>query len=860
MRLSYRLLCTAIAASVAACGGGEGTKPTPVIPNTPFVSSLTVQPGVSQMEVGDSKAFTVEVRDQNGAVMTGKIPAWASSSPAIATIDAVSGLLRGVAVGSVTVTAVVEGKSGTATSTIIPTAVASISIAPPNGTVFPGQVVALTTTLKDRNGVVVTGRIINWNSSNTRVATVDGSGKLSALSAGATAISATSEGISAALGVVVAVPVGTLAPAITTVSPALLTPGISATINGSNFNVDPASNGVYVSGVKGTVLTATPTELTVTLPTAGLPCQSTKPVNVEVTTVSGTAVAQQTMTVATQRTMAVGASFMVTATGSIACNELPAAGSYVISVFNASRSLNQTASFQLEGSGGGVVASKLSPTDALRSMDIIGPPPSGRGVVDPVVAEQAHEHLTRMERETQIVRRLGSPRNYRRPARSASATPGMSPSAPSFAMIPVPTTVGQNASINFHFNSCMIAQSTLITARVVYVGPRTIVLEDNAGVLATRIDADLIALAKDFEDVSFPLLQNFGDPLAYDRQTDANGRIIMLFTPQVNNQAANLLGFVASCDFYPPSADPQVSASNLAEIFYARSVTDTSPTNTSLNSRNGWKRQMPSTLIHESKHITSYAERFADPLSTLNEETWLEEATAQLASEMYARALHGNSWRSNASYFGTLECELQPTTAGCGGGVFVMGNHFGFLHEFLQRFETKSILSGSDDNDIYGSSWLFTRWLTDTYGGANEGTFLRSIVKNVRTAGVDNVTGPSGKTWPELLSQFTLMLATDDLPNIATPHTETSWNLPAVFAGYNSQWPSFFTAPVPLVMRQGTFGSSFQARMNVLRGGGAMLLKLSGTPAASTQLLDLHAVGGPLSPNSTVGMAVLRIQ
>jgi uncharacterized protein YjdB len=858
MPLRYRLLCTAMAASAVACGGGEGTKPPPVV-ITPFVSTVTVLPGVSQVETSETRTLDVEVRDQNGAVMTGKSPSWTSSNPAVATIDASSALVRGVSVGSVTITATVENKSGVAIVNVTPIAVSSVAIAAPGGTLFSGQAVLLTASVKDRNGAVLTGRAVSWSSSNTRVASVDANGNLSALSAGTTTITALSEGISAATSVVVTAPVGTVAPAIAAVSPALLTPGITATINGTNFGATTANNSVFVSGVQGTVLAATPTQLTVALPTSGLPCQSTQPVSVEVTTVAGTATAKQPMTVATQRNLAVGASFMVTASGNIACNELPAVGSYVISVFNASRSVNQNASFELRGSGSGAVASKLSPSDALRSIEIIGAPPARRSVVDPVVAEQAHDHLTRMEREMEIVRQLGSPRNYRRPARSASATPGMSPSAPSFAMAPVPTTVGAVASINFHFNSCSLAQSKPVSARVVYVGPRAIVLEDNAGVLAGKIDADLIALAKDFEDVSFPLLLNFGDPLAYDAQTDNNGRIIMLFTPQVNTAGVNLLGFVSSCDFFPPSADPVVSASNLAEIFYARAVTDTSPTNTSLNSRVGWKRQMPSTLIHESKHITSYAERFADPLPALNEQIWLEEATAQLASEMYGRALHGNAWRGNASYFGTLECEVRPTTAGCGGGVFVMGNHFGFLHEFLQGFEQKSILSGTDDNDIYGSSWLFTRWLTDTYGGPDEGTFLRTIVKSVTTAGVDNVTGPSGKTWPELLSQFTLMLATDDLTGIAAPHTETSWNLPAIFAGYNSDFPNSRLA-VPLAMRQGTFGSSFLASVSPLRGGGAMLLKLSGTPASSTQLLDLHSIGAPLSPGSNIGMAVLRIQ
>jgi hypothetical protein len=857
MRLRYRSLCTAIVAGVVACGGGEGTKPTPVVPTTPVVTTVNVAPGVLQLETGETKAFSVEVRDQSGALMTGKTASWISSNPAVATIDASSGLVRGVAVGSVTITATVESKSGGAVVIVTPIAVVSMGIAAPTGTVLPGQTIVLVASPKDRNGAVLTGRIVTWASSNPRVATVDANGNVTALSAGTTAISALSEGISAAVPFTVTAPPGTVAPSITSVSPALLTPGITATINGTNFGTTAANNAVYVSGMKGTVLTATPTQLTVTLPATGLPCQSTQPVNVEVTTVAGTAAAKQPMSVATQRTLAVGASFLVTASGNIDCNELPAAGTYVVSVFNASRSVNSAAGFELQGSGAAVLASKLSPSDAVRSVNVIGAPPIRPRVVDPIVAEQTHEHLARLEREAQLVRRLGSPRKYRRPARSVSAVPGMSPSDPSFAMMPVPLTVGTLATINFHLNSCTLAQSKPVAARVVYVGPHAIVLEDNAGVLAGKIDADLIALAKDFEDVSFPLLQNFGDPLAFDSQTDNNGRLIMLFTPQVNSAGANLLGFVSSCDFFPPTADPSVSASNLAEIFYARSVTDTSPTNTTLNSRAGWKRQMPSTLIHESKHITAYAERFADPRPADYEQTWLEEATAQMASELYGRALHGNTWRGNASYFGTLECEVRPNTVGCGGGVFVMGNHFGFLHEFLQGFEQKSILSGTDDNDIYGSSWLFTRWLTDTYGGADEGTFLRSIVKAVTTTGVDNVTGPSGKTWPELLSQFTLMLATDDLPGVAAPNTESSWNLPAIFAGYNSDFPNSRVA-VPLAMRTGAFGSSFVATVNSLRGGGAMLLKLNGPAASTTQLLDLHAISGPL--NSNIGMAVLRIQ
>mgnify|MGYP001793767908 CR=1 FL=1 len=154
---------------------------------------------------------------------------------------------------------------------------------------------------------------------------------------------------------------------------------------------------------------ATATQLTVTVPSAGLPCQATQPVNVEVTTVSGTGVAKQSMSVATQRSLAVGASFMETAAGNIGCNELPAAGTYVISVFNASKLLGITASFELQGLGGGILASRLSPANATRSVNIIHAPPVRRCVVDPAVANAAPAHLQPLDRPHHPRRPPGSP-------------------------------------------------------------------------------------------------------------------------------------------------------------------------------------------------------------------------------------------------------------------------------------------------------------------------------------------------------------------------------------------------------------------------------------------------------------------
>jgi hypothetical protein len=416
--------------------------------------------------------------------------------------------------------------------------------------------------------------------------------------------------------------------------------------------------------------------------------------------------------------------------------------------------------------------------------------------------------------------------------------------------------VGVTAPLKFHYSSCTASGASPVTARVVFVGTHSVVLEDVAGPLAGKIDADLIAMAQEFESISYPQLLNFGNPLANDANTDVNGRLLMLFTPRVNAIGTSLLGFVAACDMYPATQDPSVAGSNEAEIFYARTVTDTTPGSTALNGRSQWRRQMPATMIHEAKHITSYAERLSRG-ATQFEQVWLEEATAQLASEMFGRAIRGNQWRGDATYRETVYCESRPTQAGCAEGVIAMSNHIDFLADYLQNFETKSILSGAEDSDIYGSSWLFARWLVDTYGGSDEGAFLRRLVQTRALSGTANVEAVSGRPFAQLLAEFTLMLAADNLPNVTGPFVEPSWNLPDIFAGFAELGSR---PPTPLAMRQSTGGTLSVSGRNV-RGGGAVLLKLGPIAPGATQLLDLKStLTTPLPSASTVGLAVVRIE
>ena len=822
-------------AALLACGG-DGGRSTGPLEQTRLVRSISIAvPG--RILVGDTLTLAADVRDADGALVTGRALSWSSSDPSIATVSD-SGRVTGVGPGTAEISASADGTKGTTQVLVAAVPVFGVAIVPLATAPIAGQTTALSVVLTDRNGAPLSDRRVSWSSSAPIVGTIDTIGRFQALSPGPTNVVARSEGVADTLAIAVVPPAGSTPPTIGAITPAVLHPGGTAVIDGTEF-LTAATTNVYVAGVPAAVLGATRTQLTIAVPVAGLPCQNALATTVAVATVGGNASMNHLLEVATSRPLAVGESFVARAADGIGCTELPADGSYVVSVFNGSRSPDLTARFALRGSSSGVVAWNGAAAPPL--LEPSAAPERER----PVVAPDAREHLGRLDEDAELVRRLGAPR-----------TPALAPSFARVGTPPVPLTVGQTTTLNFHYGSCSAANTTTVMARVVFLGTKSIALEDVASPLAGRIDADLIAMAREFDTLSYPLLLEFGDPLALDARTDANGRIVMLFTPRVNAAGSNVLGFVAACDLYAPGQDPSVAGSNQAEIFYARAVTDTTPGSTTLDGRERWRRQMPATLIHEAKHITSYAERLARGASQL-EEVWLEEATAQIASELFGRVVHGNAWRGDAGYTPALWCESRPLVAGCAGGVIAMTNHFAFLAHYLQGFEAKSVLSGAEDADIYGSAWLFTRWALDTYGGTSERTFLRSIVQSSGLSGTQNLEAATGRTFPELLAEFSLMLARDDVAGAASPFVEPSWNLPDVFAGYAELGTA---PPVPLSIRESTDGS-IAVTNRALKGGGAVLLRIApGTPGAP-QLLELRASAfSPLNQNSAIGMGVVRVR
>jgi uncharacterized protein YjdB len=176
----------------------EGRSGTAAITVAPVpVGSVSVSPLNSTVVAGTSAPLTATTKDAAGNVLTGRTVTWTSSNSAVATVNATTGLVTGVAAGGpVTITAASEGQNGTATIIVTAVAVASVAVTPPTNSIVTGSTTPLTATLKDAAGNPLIGRTVVWTSSNAAVASVNSStGVVTGVAAGGpVTITATSEG------------------------------------------------------------------------------------------------------------------------------------------------------------------------------------------------------------------------------------------------------------------------------------------------------------------------------------------------------------------------------------------------------------------------------------------------------------------------------------------------------------------------------------------------------------------------------------------------------------------------------------------------------------------------------------------
>jgi len=746
------------------------------------------------------------------------------------------------------------------TATAVPDRAATVTVTPASLQFNAIDATAiLTATVQDRYGNVIAGHPVEWHSFDTSIAEVDNQGVVTARGVGQVDIRAQADTATKLVPVVVD-PGASAGLQITEIMPAVLTPGVQATIKGTGFGATVGGNEVTVAGHAAVVLSATATQLTITVPPRELfSCAPLGQVNVTVKVGAATTFRAHPLAVARQiAPLGVGEYVDLRVDDADrGCIELPTDdAAYLISVYNTSTVHNAGVPYTLRGTAGSMVVAAPARSQATSSTAafpaasrdfrrtaatpaVPGLPTQRRAPIY-TSPEARRVHAALLDANRELIRRHGPP------ARRRAQDPRIATAA-----APLPLTVGAMLDIRIpDVNKNVCNDYKPIRARVVYAGQRAVVLEDSVAPFARMMDRYYEDLGREFEQNMLPVLEEyFGDPFALDSVLGNTGKILMVFSPAVN-EFGNVAGFVTSADFFARSSCP---ASDLAQIFYA--VAPTWGTGT-YGSPSDWLWAIRSTVIHEVKHIVSFAERLARNAAAL-EDNWLEESTARLAEELWGRRIFGNQYLGEAGYRETVFCELRPSWPECAELPYVTVDHFHGVYEYLKAMPELSPLGRQKTNDwtYYGSGWLLVRWALDHLAGS-EAAFVKALVQENSLTGVANLEARAGKSFKEMLGPWSLSLYWDQYT--APLLSIRSWNLADIYNGLQHDIPSVFDVQYPIVGSNIGYGSIDLAESTGVRGGSAKLYRLSGN-RSGTQVLEL--LGYPSGPVAgTLGIAVLRIQ
>lgn len=701
-------------------------------------------------------------------------------------------------------------------------------------------------------GVRVDGRALpadsmqylNWISSNPAVATVNASGTIQGVGPGRTTIYVRSGHTVDSLVTRVQTD---RRPVVTAISPAVLLPGGTVTITGTNFRSTADSQTVKIGGQTGTILAASPTQLTVQVPSTGYPCQPTQQVTVSVTADGEPGFKLHPLRTALQVNLQKGESAQLTSQ-QLDCVETGGGSTarYVLSVINTAASSSNNLRLELSGTAP-IANPQITPVMQLMTTQprAAGPAPASReNPLNPERRKRAEAHERILKLNGEILRKNGRPEPFRRQGANGVSL-----------ALNVPQTVGELVTLRVPDISTSEActKYSEVRARTVYNGQRVIMVEDIASPLAGTLNSTYATLGAEFDNVMFKLVGDyFGNPLAVHASGGVS-KIVMLFSHKVN--AAGPAAFVISCDFYPRT---QLASSNENPIFYAY-VPTVASSNFSSGTIGLWQHVIRGTMVHELKHIASLAEKISRG-GTDSEESWLEEGTAMIASELWSRTIFGNTWRGEAKYAQTIYCEIRPTFSECQGKPYGVIDHMLYLSDFYFRINEASPLRWWSDG-LYGSGWSFARWAADHYA-STEQAFFKSITQATDVSGLANLSRATGRPVQELITDWIMATKMELEKRVAPPNSKwhiPSWDIREIYASLNADISGIIPNSGNPVKTFNVDYSGFRTNDLVVQGGTAAFYEIAPGGGAQSVLLKVWPTIGSSLP-STLQTVLVRVE
>lgn len=488
-------------------------------------------------------------------------------------------------------------------------------------------------------------------------------------------------------------------PRIDAISPALAEPGAVVTIRGENFGTAADLVAVYFDGVRGNVVSVTPTELRVEVPRCVPERAASVAVGLGAVLSVPRSLALRHGGDVQELLLAPGAVALL-GSNDLACIRLPAAGAgavYLLGIHNIATAFAPRLDFQVRA---------LTPSPQAAA---------------PLLTREPRQAGFASDWEMQLrsrERQFGEPLpGELLPMSRAAANP----------------VVGERRQFSVLDRDNRFRK---INAEVRHISARAIFFLD-VDALDAYSPADLAAFGTAFDDPIYPAsVEVFGEP----SDLDGNQRIIVLFTPRVNEltprgQSSFIAGYFYGCDLVSRA---RCSGSNQGEIFYSI-VPDPAGKWGDTRSHAAVMNTVPPVFAHEFQHMINFARRgfTADAL-------WLSEALAHTAEELIADVFAARGAAATAAVYRTSNYfRAQFYLSDPGAASMIAEEPPGSL-------------------ELRGAAWLFLRYLRAHYGGDD---LLRRLTASSRS-GAANVAAETGRPWAQLVAEFGVALYADGAPEL----------------------------------------------------------------------------------------------
>jgi len=430
--------------------------------------------------------------------------------------------------------------------------------------------------------------------------------------------------------------------------------------------------------------------------------------------------------------------------------------------------------------------------------------------------------------------------------------------------------VGDRINVNIpNAASTNLCDSFISTQAIVAsVSQKAILMVDTLdGPPATLFtQAQMDSITGEFDTITFPTDSSyFNNPT----DVDGNGRIIMLFTGEINkltppNSPPNtgfVGGFFFAGDFFPPNGSAQAQAcaeSNQAEIFYLLSPDPTGRFG-NVRSTSSVRQGTRGTIAHEFQHMINAGNRFQNPLVSNFESTWLDEALAHFAEDAVGRVQRGFGDLQALTFADVLPCNA-PCSQRNDFNAFFFQN-LARLTYWMDKPDQFSPTSAMADTSLAtrGAAWAIVRYAADNLSNALPRTFTRQLVAGPDT-GVTNFTAATKVPIDTVVKAWLVSMYADHLgiTGLDAKYQYRSYNFHSVMPPVAQSVLSQSAAAYPLRIQSIGSGSDNIAAKNLSGTGSFFRLTVAaGATAKNVKILD---ASGNAASFSGEHIYVLRVQ